>query len=125
MERCIHLFYASVVLFLYITQPRAQLRNKSRDCNPDCYIMIKKRNQWTGNIQIDCIYQPVSVCINLSVPFLLCDQPNFVERQAVHQAAVVDIALPDYHIRHCWKNNIGHGEVITTYPYLPGPLVLL
>ena len=115
MKCCIHLFYASVVLFLNVTQPRAQLGNKSRDCDPDCFIMIKKRNQWTGITKIDCIYQPVcvSVCINLSLPSLLSDQPHFVERQAVHQAAVVDVTLPDDHIRHCWKNNIGHGQLIT------------
>ena len=31
---------------------------------------------------------------------LLSNQPHLVGGEAVHHAAVVDVALPDYHIRH-------------------------
>ena len=37
--------------------------------------------------------------VNL-IPFLLSDEPDLVVGQPVHQAAVVDVALPDDHIRH-------------------------
>ena len=37
--------------------------------------------------------------VNL-IPCLLSDEPDLVVWQPVHQAAVVDVALPDDHIRH-------------------------
>ena len=45
--------------------------NRERDCDPDCFIVIKKENQWRGNIEIDCIYQPSRLvdrsCLSLAV----------------------------------------------------------